>query len=257
MNVNQLFELECFQDQNKNKYIHPFHQTNRGHLIISGDNQVKNDYILGYILRRIPCQHNYKNLKILMYSLSINENQYPELMKHFKKPIINSRNQLLSLLLWVKKTMNNRYTLFRKMKAKDIYTFNQKATNKEINKRPLTNLLVIIHEIPQTDDIKNDPINDLIHTIVLKSRAAGIHVIITSSTIKNSISPVLKHHMDGIVFTVDSIAKSKILIGSDEATQIKPNEVMVHENLKGKNIIYKLFDKTEARLLLNELNRSI
>ena len=49
-----------FQDLDKNKYIHPFHQTNRGHLIIAGDQQFKNDYILGYILRRLPNQYNEK-----------------------------------------------------------------------------------------------------------------------------------------------------------------------------------------------------
>lgn len=245
-----MFEIECFQDLNKNKYVQAFYKTNRGHLIIAGDDQYKNDYILGYILRNIPKQHNYKDLKILMYSLSINENDNPELMKHYKKPIINSRDQLLSLLLWVKKTMNNRYTLFRKMKAKDIYTFNQKATNNEISKRPLPNLLIIIHEIPQTNDIKNDPINDLIHTIVIKARAAGIHLIVTSSTILNSISPVLKHHMDGIIFKVDTVEKAKIMMGSSEAKNIKPNEVMVHENLTGNNSIYQLLDKPNKRLTL-------
>lgn len=254
MNVNQLFELECFQDLNKNKHIQPFHLTNRGHLMISGDMQHKNDYILGYILRRIPYQHNHRSLKILMYSLSINENHYPELEKYFKKPIINSRDQLLSLLLWVKKTMDDRYSLFREMKAKDIYVFNQKSNNKEINKKSLPHLLVIIHETPQTNDMKNDPINNLIHEIVLKSRASGIHFIVTSSKIINSISSVLKHNMDGIISKVDSIEKSKILIGSNEATKIKPNEVMVHESLLNKNNRYQLFDelKTKSRILLSK-----
>lgn len=256
MNGNRPFELECFQDLYKNKYVHPFYKTNRGHLIITGDDQYKNDYILGYILRNIPKQYNYKDLKILMYSLSINENNYPDIIKYFKKPIINSRDQLLSLLLWVKKTMNNRYALFRIMKTKDIYAFNQKAINKEINKRSLSHLLVIIHEIPQTDDVKNDPINNLIHEIVLKSRAAGIHLIVISSTIINSISPVLKHHMDGIISKVDSIEKSKTLIGSNEATKIESYEVMVHESLTGMNTSYQLFNKPEARLLLHRLYKS-
>ena len=73
MNKNQLFKLECFQDLDKNKYVHPFYQTNRGHLIISGDQKYKNDYILGYILRRIPDQYNDREMKIIMHSSSIDE----------------------------------------------------------------------------------------------------------------------------------------------------------------------------------------
>lgn len=256
MKVNQLFELECFQDLSKNRYVHPFYKTNKGHLIISGDNHHKNDYILGYILRNIPKQYDYSDLKILMYSLSINENMYPELLKYFKKPIVNSIDQLLSLLIWVKKTMNHRYRLFNKMKVKDIYAFNQKARNIEFNKRTLANLLIIVHEIPQNDDIENKPINDLIHKIVLKSRAAGIHLIITSSTILNAISPVLKYNMDGIIFKVDTVEKAKILIGNDEVTKIESNDVVVYENSTGKKTIYKLFDKTEARVLLHRLSKS-
>lgn len=253
MSANHLFELECFQDLIKNKYIHPFYKTNRGHLIIAGDNQYKNNYILDYILRRIPYQYNPKDLKILMFSLSINQNHNPKLIKYFKKPIINSRDQLFSLLLWIKNTMNKRYHLFRKLKAKDIYIFNQKAVNKEINKRSLPHILFIIHEIPQTDEMKNDPINNLIHTIVLKARAAGIHLIVTSSTILYSISPVLKHHMDGIIFKVDTEEKSKILIGSDEAMKIKMNEVMIHENLSHSIKIFTLIEESKTRKYIKDL----
>ncbi len=250
MNLNKPFELECFQDVSKNKYIHPFYKTNRGHLMIAGDDQYKNDYILGYILRNIPRQYHHKDLKILMYSISIIENDYPSLTKYFKKPIINTRVQLLSLLLWVKKTMENRYTLFLETKAKDIYFFNQKATNKDINKRPLSHLLIIIHEIPKSDDMKNDPINNLIHEIVIKSRASGIHLIITSSNILNSISPVLKHHMDSIICKINNIEKGKTLISNVELANIKLNEVMVHECLTGKYTIYQLLDEPEKRTLL-------
>lgn len=247
MHTNQLFKLEMFQDLDKNKYIHPFHQTNRGHLIIAGDQQFKNDYILGYILRRLPNQYNEKEVKIIMHSSLIGESDSPMLEKYLKKPISQSKEQLVALLIWVKKNMDNRYKTFYREKTKDIYVFNQKVINKQIKKRVLPPLLIIIHEVPQTDDIKIDPINNLIHEIVIKSRAAGIHMIITSSIIKNSISPVLKHHMDGIIFTVDSNEKSKILIGDDEATKIKSNELMVHESLTGHNVIYKILEEPEKR----------
>lgn len=251
MRINQLFQLECFQDFNKYKYIHPFYQTNRGHLIISGDLESQNDYILGYILRRIPSQYSNREVKILIYSNYINESQYPKLNKYFKKPIITTRDDLLLLLLWVKKTMDHRYKLFRELKAKDIFTFNEKVAKQEINKRFIPYLLLIIHELPVTDDIKIDPSIDLIHQIILKSRAAGIHVIATSSAIMNSISPVFKHNMDGIISKVDTIEKSKLLVGSDEAMKIKTNEVMVHECLTGKNSKYVLFDEPEKRPLLH------
>lgn len=256
MKVNRLFELECFQDLNQYKYIHPFYQTNRGHIIISGGKESQNDYILGYILRRIPSQYGYKELKILMYSKSIKENQYPKLNKYYKKSIISTRDDLMSLLLWVKKTMNNRYKLFRKLKTKDIFSFNKKVVEQEINKRFIPYMLLVIHEIPETDDVKNDSINDLIHEIIIKSRAAGIHVIVTSSTIIDSLSPVLKHNMDGIISQVDTIEKSKILVGNDEATKIKINEVMIHECLTGKNTKYILFEEPENRQLLHKLKKN-
>lgn len=247
MHTNQLFKLEMFQDLDKNKYIHPFHQTNRGHLIIAGDHQFKNDYILGYILRRLPNQYNEKEVKIIMHSSSIGEIDYPMLEKYLKKPISQSKEQLIALLKWVRKTMNNRYKIFNTEKAKDIYAFNQKVLDKKIKKRCLPHLLILIHEVPQTDDIANDPINKLIHEIIQKSRASGIHLIISSSTIRESISPILKYHMDGIIFTVDSVQKSKILIGNGAATKIKPGKMMIRENMTDKNTIFKLFDDRDKR----------
>lgn len=247
MYTNELFKLECFQALDKTKYVHPFHQTNRGHLIIAGDHQFKNDYILGYILRRLPNQYNEKEVKIIMHSLSTGEIDYPMLEKYLKKPISQSKEQLIALLTWVRKTMNNRYKIFNTEKAKDIYAFNQKVIDKKIKKRFLPHLLILIHEVPQTDDIKNDPINKLIHEIIQKSRASGIYLIITSSTIRESISPILKYHMDGIIFTVDSIQKSKILIGDDVATKIKPGEMMIHENMTNKNTIFNLLDDGDRR----------
>jgi len=253
MKANTLIELECFQDLNKNKYIHPFYQTNKGHLIISGDLKSQNDYILGYILRRIPSQYSNIELKILMYSKSINESQYPKLSEYFKKPIISTRDDLMSLLIWVKKTMNNRYKLFRELKAKDNFAFNERVVKQEINKRIIPYLLLIIHEVPETKEVENDSIHDLIHQIIIKSRAAGIHLIATSSIIINSISPVFKHNMDGIISMVDTIEKSKILVGSDDAKKIKSNEVMIHRCLTGKNTKLTLFDEPEKRLLLHKL----
>lgn len=252
MNINQLFKLECFQDLNKYKYIHPFYQTNHGHLIIAGDIKSQNDYILGYILRRIPSQYSNIELKIVMYSKSINISLYSNLKKYFKKPIINNKDDLMSLMLWIKKTMNNRYKLFREVKTKDIFTYNEKVVNQEINKRFMPYLLLIIHEVPETDDVKNDPIIDLIHQIILKSRAVGIHVIATSSTIINSICPVFKHNMDGIIFKVDTNEKSKLLVGDDEAMKIKSNEIMIHECLTGKKTKYTIFDEPNIRTLLHK-----
>jgi hypothetical protein len=252
--ANKPFELKCFKDIQSKNYIHSFHQSNHGHLMIAGDFTTHIDYLLDSILKRIPLTYTQQDIKLVMYSKTYVIHEHSPLNKYLKTSIFETSETLLSKLKWLKKTMNNRYKTFNEYKAKDIFTFNGKVMNKEINKRWIPYLFVVIHEFPQKSDSNSDAIHDLMHTITLKSRASGIHILLTSSMIMESINPIFKYNMDGIYFKVESIESSHLLNGYNAVYELNTNQVIVRDSLSRYCNKYTLFEEPKKRILLHSLN---
>lgn len=239
---NKKLELECFVDVNKYKPIHQFHMSAHGHLFVSGDLAYSGDYVLKHMINDAISKHNAQEMKIIMFSQSMDQDTFPKFKKYLKTPIINTTEDLFNQLTLLKKMMLNRYKTFRNFKAKDIYAFNGKILNLEIKKRYLPYVLLIIHEMPHALDPINDPINILIHEITLQSRAASIHVILSTTSAIKSMSPVLKYHMDGIIFKIDSQESDLVLVEKrkeHKPSELDNNEAMIYDNI-GSNAVYKL-----------------
>ena len=108
-----------------------------------------------------------------------------QLENYLRKPIVHTEIDLLELLRWVKKTLSIRYR--RTYHSRDIYAFNLKVKNKEINKRLLSPLMIIIDDMPKLDDPNSHLISKLIIEIAQQSRAAGIHLVISTINVQSSL----------------------------------------------------------------------
>ena len=238
---NLNFEIECFKDINNHQYIHPFYKSNQGHLFLSGDRASMIDYVLKNMIRDVVSRYYEHELKIIIYSTSIEENSFLGLNKYLKVPIIKKPDELIEQLKKIKKKMMNRYKSFRQNKSRDIKTFNTKALNLEINHRYMPYILLVIHEMPSSKEHFYN-INSLVYDIVQQSRAAGIHVILSTILAKETMSPLLKYNMNGIIFRIESILNAKTLLEKRYekiANELKVSEVLVYENA-GKNTVYNI-----------------
>ncbi len=255
MNTNReskLFELECFVDISNDKYIHPFFKPTHGHLIISGDGTYFVDYILIHMIKDGITRYSVQEMKIVLYSKTKIEDSIPRMRTYIKGPIIQTREDLIQKLITIKKMMMNRFKNFRKFKARDIMTFNAKILCHEIKKRFLPYIWVIIHEMPVIIDQSSDSINSLIYDIVQQSRAAGIHIVLTTTSAKESTSPLFKYQMDGIFPRIKSQDNALVLLEKSKkhlVLDLQNGEVLVNKNV-GNYQIYTI-TLAESRPLLH------
>ncbi|RJX27645.1 MAG: hypothetical protein C4537_00395 [Acholeplasma sp.] len=229
-NIN--FEIECFKDVNNNHYVHPFYKPNHGHLFLSGDHTSMIDYILKNIIRNAVNGFHERELKMIIYSTSIKEHSYSGLIKYLKVPIIERSEELIEQLSKLKKMMMNRYKTFRQNKSRDIKSYNTKVLNSEITHRYMPCVLFVIHEMPSSNEYL-ETINGLVYDITQQSRAAGIHVILSTASAKDTMSPLLKYNFDGIITKIESIESSKILLSKELvqlAKDIEPGTLMLCGN---------------------------
>jgi hypothetical protein len=249
---NLNFEIECFKDVNNNHYIHPFYKSNQGHLFLSGDRASMIDYILKNMIRDVVSRYYEQELKIIIYSTSIEEKSFLGLNKYLKVPIIKKSDELIEQLNMIKKKMMNRYKSFRQNKSRDIKTFNTKVLNLEINHRYMPYILLVIHEMPSSKE-HFDTTNSLVYDITQQSRAAGIHVILSTTLAKETMSPLLKYRMDGIITRIESVENAKVLLGKERAQlakDIKPGSLILCENLG--NVQKFIITNSESRVMLHK-----
>lgn len=235
------FEIECFKDVDNHQYIHPFYKPCHGHLFLSGDQASMIDDVLINIFQNAVNRYHEQELMIIIYSTSIEEKKIPDLNKYLKSLIINQPEDLIEQLGKIKKMMNNRYKSFLQNKSRDIKAFNTKVLNSEINHRYMPYILFVIHEMPSSKE-HVETINSLVYDIVQQSRACGIHIILSTTSAKGTMSPLLKYNMDGIIFQIELIQNTKILLGKQNekaASELKANEVLIYDNI-GKLKVLKM-----------------
>lgn len=243
-NTIKKLELPIIYDINKFQLMLPFHE--KGHLVIAGDSLTLVSYSLNYILRMGMHYYNPNELKYLIYSKSITKETYVQLENYLRKPIVHTEIDLLELLRWVKKTLSIRYRMFRTYHSRDIYAFNLKVKNKDINKRLLSPLMIIIDDMPKLDDPNNHPISKLIIEIAQQSRAAGIHVILSTTNVQASLGNYHKYIMPyGIASKLDSDDDSRFLTGFENRDKLNINEVAYYEFGKYYEAFKILDEKTE------------
>ena len=244
------FELDCFVDITKNHYIHPFSKPTHGHLFIACESHTLLDYLLNHMINSVLTGYDMNEVKLSIYSQKMSD-RANEINRYLHLPIMRTADELKKRLLQVKKIMDRRYKTFKDFVSRDIDEFNQKIINKQINKRILPFLLILIDELPTQDGRMDEELNTLIYEIAQKSRAAGIHIILTSTMPSKAMSPLLKYQMDGIIGKFTQIDDGIVLLGKRDGHQvlyIQHGDVMVYEN-NGNHHVYQITEASERPLV--------
>ena len=149
-------------------------------------------------------------------------------------PIIHDFGALVEKLEWLLEELEERYYLLASAGSRNIIEYNQKA----IEKMPYL-VLVIADYSAYVSPLRSDLILNFFSRICAKSKAAGIHIIISSEEIPESYikNRFLCCFPARIVFRCESADQSMALIGSDDATYLYyPGEVYYKQDFSSASV---------------------
>ncbi|MCK5843514.1 MAG: DNA translocase FtsK, partial [Victivallales bacterium] len=220
------------------------------HLLIAGATGAgktvcMNSLLTGLLLSRTPEQ-----LRLILVDPKTFEFQAYENLKHLVVPIITDPKKVTLGLRWAIKEMEKRYSLFKKVKVRDIKGFNTRAIETQedmfgetpVEERPksdipikLPYIVIVVDELAELMGVAQQEIEPCIVRLAQLSRAAGIHMILaTQRPSVNVITGTIKANIPGrIAFRVaqgndsrtilDSIGAEKLL-GKGDMLYLQPGK---------------------------------
>ena len=182
----------------------PYNFNETSHLLISGTTGSGKSVFIDSVITSLLYKGTPDELKlVLIDTRGVNLVSYNNI-PHLLLPVVTDAKQAYATIHWVISEMNERYSLFKNVGARNIKSYNEhleKYNNNEIYssynklKRKMPHIMLIIDDfadLMELSESRND-MEKAICQIAQMSRAAGIHLIIsTQRPSTNVVTGVIK-----------------------------------------------------------------
>jgi S-DNA-T family DNA segregation ATPase FtsK/SpoIIIE len=208
------------------------------HLLIAGATGAgktvcMNSLLTGLLLSRTPEQ-----MRLILVDPKTFEFQAYENLKHLVVPIITDAKKVALGLRWAIKEMEKRYTLFKKVKVRDIKSFNSRPIENQTDffgrtdeEAPvqqeqlptrLPYIVIVVDELAELMGVAQQEIEPCIVRLAQLSRAAGIHMVLaTQRPSVNVITGTIKANIPGrIAFQVAQGNDSRTILDTIGAEKL-------------------------------------
>lgn len=216
-NSNARLPLVIGKDENGEVVV--LDLTEQQHLLIGGATGSGKSVCLNSIILGLLSKFSPDELRFIMADLKVVEMIGYTNVQHLQFPILNESEEVLQTLEWCVAEVERRYTFLADARCKTSYDYNNKSDKK------LPYIVFILNEISslmRKDKTLAKKVEDAIVRICQKGRAAGIHLIIsTSGTCKDVITTSLRSHFPAhIAFQVGSADCSKVILDKAGAEKL-------------------------------------
>lgn len=197
----------------------------------AGKTVCMNSLLTGLLLTRTPEQ-----MRMILVDPKTFEFQAYENLKHLVVPIITDAKKVALGLRWAIKEMEKRYALFKKVKVRDIKSFNSRpiekqedlfneasaASKKSDIPAKLPYIVIVVDELAELMGVAQQEIEPCIVRLAQLSRAAGIHMILaTQRPSVNVITGTIKANIPGrIAFQVAQGNDSRTILDTVGAEKL-------------------------------------
>lgn len=197
----------------------------------AGKTVCMNSLLTGLLLARTPDQ-----MRLILVDPKTFEFQAYENLKHLVVPIITDAKKVALGLRWAIKEMEKRYALFKKVKVRDIKSFNNRPIEKQEDlfgeetaaapkddlPAKLPYIVIVVDELAELMGVAQQEIEPCIVRLAQLSRAAGIHMILaTQRPSVNVITGTIKANIPGrIAFQVAQGNDSRTILDTIGAEKL-------------------------------------
>ncbi len=203
----------------------------------AGKTVCMNSLLTGLLLTRTPEQ-----MRMILVDPKTFEFQAYENLKHLVVPIITDAKKVTLGLRWAIKEMEKRYSLFKKVKVRDIKSFNDRPIEQQEDMfgeiKPaksdipakLPYIVIVVDELAELMGVAQQEIEPCIVRLAQLSRAAGIHMILaTQRPSVNVITGTIKANIPGrIAFQVAQGNDSRTILDTIGAEKLLGNGDMLY-----------------------------
>lgn len=178
------------------------------HLLIAGTTGTGKSKFLSTLIVDIMYKLTTDEVRIILVDTRATNFLRFSGIPHLLIPVITESNKTMGMLAYLIQEMNNRYNLFQTVKVDNIDAYNK------VSEQKLPRLVVIIEDFCDLMIETNKEIEEYIARLIQMSRAAGIHVIIsTQRPSTNVITGIIKANIPSrIAFKVPSQVDSRTII---------------------------------------------
>ncbi len=197
----------------------------------AGKTVCMNSLLTGLLLSRTPEQ-----MRLILVDPKTFEFQAYENLKHLVVPIITDAKKVALGLRWAIKEMEKRYALFKKVKVRDIKSFNSRPIEQQEDlfgeeapasgnsgiPAKLPYIVIVVDELAELMGVAQQEIEPCIVRLAQLSRAAGIHMILaTQRPSVNVITGTIKANIPGrIAFQVAQGNDSRTILDTVGAEKL-------------------------------------
>lgn len=186
------------------------------HLLIAGSTGSGKSVCVNTIICNILFRARPDEVKLILVDPKVVELSNYNGIPHLLTPVVTDMKKAASALHWAVKEMERRYSLFAEEHAREINSYNLKATEK------LPYIVIIIDELSDLMMVARIDVEDAILRLAQKARAAGIHLILaTQRPSVDVITGIIKANIPSrIAFAVSSQTDSRTILDTGGAEKL-------------------------------------
>lgn len=199
-----------------------FDLVNSPHLLIAGATGAGKSVCVNSLIASIIFSKSPDEVKLIMIDPKIVELKLFNDIPHLLTPVITDVKRALEALRWCLDEMERRYVLLDNLLVRDIFSYNKKIKDENLNLMILPYLVIIIDEFADLILSARKDLENLISRLAAMARAVGIHLVLaTQRPSVDVITGVIKANFPSrISFMVASSMDSRIILGSSGAEKL-------------------------------------
>lgn len=148
------------------------------HILIAGATGTGKSVSINALLLSLLYKHSPEVLKLILVDPKRVELNLFNGIPHLITPVITDTKKVLGALRWAVNEMDRRYDLLSGAKAKDIFSYNTKMTEKGEHIMPF--IVVVIDEMADLMASYGRDVEAVIVRLAQMSRAVGIHLVLST-----------------------------------------------------------------------------
>ncbi len=199
------------------------------HLLIAGSTGTGKTVFMNSCIHSLMFKYNPRELRLILVDPKAVEFEQYNALPYLQFPVINSTKDTLAALRWLITEMERRLVLLSKAGCKDIKALNIHKSSS------LPYIVMIIDEISDFMRAARSQMELLLSRVCAKSRAAGIHLIISTLRLDSNVLTrgIMTNFPTRISFRVASHIESRIVLDADGAEYLLGTGDMLFRSPRG------------------------
>lgn len=216
------------------------------HCLIGGTTGSGKSVCINAMITSILYKAHPDDVKLILIDPKIIEFSNYEDMPHLATPVITEPKVATAALRWAVEEMQNRYQLFRAVRAREFEEYNKiAASSSDISHLPY--IVIVIDELADLMLISGNDVEDYIQRLTQKGRASGIHLIVATQrpsvdVIKGTIKTNIPTR---IAFQVKTQVDSSIILDHSGAEKLLGQGDMLYNDSVSEHRIQGAFISAE------------